>query len=134
MDRRTLKRYKSIITQIDLLEQERQRLLAGVIGAAKLGGSGGFGSGIADKTGDIAVRIADLDRLIGSKLDILIALRIRIEQAIAALPDETDALLMRLRYINCLQWSEIEREMDYCYGTLALRHKKALLWLEGQDN
>ncbi len=83
------------------------------------------GSGGGDLSGYVA-RLDDLDRKLRALMHKKIQLRAEITEKIDAMPDETESLLLRLRYIHGLKWEEVAVKMDYSWRAVHKIHSKAL--------
>ena len=124
MDKRELRQYRALLAEIALLEEEQRRIAEGALSAVALTGMP-KGSGTADDTGRLAARLADLAYTIAAKLEEAIAVRLRIERAIAGL-DGQERVLMRLRYIEGKTWEEIAVAMRYHYRHVLRLHERIL--------
>ena len=83
------------------------------------------GSGGGDLSG-YAARLDELDRKLREQLERKIQLRAEITEKIDAMPNETESLLLRLRYIHGLKWEEVAVKMDYSWKQIHRLHSKAL--------
>ena len=83
------------------------------------------GSGGGDLSGYVA-RLDELDRKLREQLERKIQLRAEITEKIDAMPNETESLLLRLRYIHGLKWEEVAVKMDYSWKQIHRLHSKAL--------
>lgn len=83
------------------------------------------GSGGGDLSGYVA-RLDELDRKLREQLERKIQLRAEITEKIDAMPNETESLLLRLRYIHGLKWEEVAVKMDYSWRAVHKIHSKAL--------
>ena len=83
------------------------------------------GSGGGDLSGYVA-RLDELDRKLREQLERKIQLRAEITEKIDAMPNETESLLLRLRYIHGLKWEEAAVKMDYSWRAVHKIHSKAL--------
>lgn len=120
-----LQQYKFLDSRIKAkCEQlERLRELSTKVSAEQ--GSGAH-SGVSDRVGNIVAKICDAEAEINEMIDILLDLRVEIERAIAAVPDETLRQLLELRYINCKTFEQIAVEINYSYMHVCRLHGKAL--------
>lgn len=125
MDKNTLKQYRSILKEIDHLEQEKQRVLDRLLAPSVPDGMP-HGSGDHDKIGNAIARRDKYQRMIDSKLDELIDLRAEIECAVACLCSR-DRDLIRLRYIDGMRWEYIAVELNYSYRQTLRAHGNVLL-------
>lgn len=83
------------------------------------------GSGGGDLSGYVA-RLDELDRKLRAQMYKKIQLRAEITEKIDAMSDETESLLLRLRYIHGLKWEEVSVKMDYSWKQIHRLHSKAL--------
>lgn len=83
------------------------------------------GSGGGDLSGYVA-RLDELDRKLRAQMYKKIQLRAEITEKIDAMSDETESLLLRLRYIHGLKWEEVAAKMDYSWKQIHRLHSKAL--------
>lgn len=75
--------------------------------------SGGGGSG-GSKTSKIEIYVADiidLQAIIGAKKQQCIYEQSRLERYIATVPDSLTRLLFTLRFVECLSWVQIAKEV-----------------------
>ena len=82
------------------------------------------------RTEQIALKIVELERLYLTKRGEALELRVRIETAIAAIPDATQRQLLRLRYIDGLVNWKVAEQLNYSEVHVYRLHKKALEALE----
>ena len=120
-----LQQYKLLDSRINAkCEQlERLRELSTKVSAEQ---GGGAHSGVSDRVGNIVAKICDAEAEINEMIDKLLDLRVEIERAIAAVPDETLRQLLELRYINCKTFEQIAVEMYYTYKWICALHGRAL--------
>lgn len=83
------------------------------------------GSGGGDLSGYVA-RLDELDRKLRAQMYKKIQLRAEITEKIDAMSDETESLLLRLRYLHGLKWEEVAVKMDYSWKQIHRLHSKAL--------
>lgn len=82
-------------------------------------------SGGGDLSGYVA-RLDELDRKLRAQMYKKIQLRAEITERIDAMENETESLLLRLRYIHGLKWEEVAVKMDYSWKQIHRLHSKAL--------
>lgn len=128
MDKATLRQYRAILREIAHLEEEKRRVLDGLL-APPSGDGTPRGSGEHDRIGSAVARRDKYQRMIDRKLDKLIALRREIESAVAALPPK-DRYLIRLRYIDGLRWEDVAAELHYGYQWTLTLHGRILQRME----
>lgn len=112
MDKQTLKGYRALCREIELLAAEKENLLSGCIGAVNITGMP-KGYRMSNPTSETAARIAEITGELDSKLRKYIFLRSEIETAIGNLAEPRDRELMRRRYIEGQSWEEIAVAMSY---------------------
>lgn len=83
------------------------------------------GSGGGDLSG-YAARLDDLDQKLRTQMYKKIQIRAEITERIDAMENETESLLLRLRYIHGLKWEEVAVKMDYSWKQIHRLHSKAL--------
>lgn len=83
------------------------------------------GSGGGDLSGYVA-RLDELDQKLRAQMYKKIQIRAEITEKIDAMSDETESLLLRLRYIHGLKWEEVAAKMDYSWKQIHRLHSKAL--------
>ena len=108
MDKKTLRQYRSLLKEIEQLEEEKANLYH--LPAMKI-----TDMPKAHKQNDlsnVAVRLDKLQKMIDATLDKIIDLREKIENSIDQLP-ANERLLIRLRYIEGKRWEQIAVELHY---------------------
>lgn len=134
MTKNELKRYRSIVKEIEQIKEQIARTENQVLSAPikaitdmPISQSEDF-----DKIGRVVARVDELNDILYEKLDELVKLQIDIEKAIANL-EITERTLMRHRYIKGMKWEEICTEMNYSWNVVHTIHRKALTKLGGED-
>ena len=124
-----LKQYKSICDEIERYEQridelrtEAETLSSNTDGMPR-------GTGVSDKTGRLAVLIADLAMKTIDLRERKWVVRIEIENTINQVGGH-EAEVLHKRYIERLRWEEIAREMNYSRQNVLVLHGKALKQIE----
>lgn len=87
------------------------------------------GSGGGDLSG-YAARLEELFEEMHEQMEKKIAIRLEISRKIEEMPDETESLLMRYRYIQGLKWEDIAVKMGYSWQHVHKIHGKALKHFE----
>ena len=87
------------------------------------------GSGGSDMSG-YAAKLDELLRDLDEQAQRCIDIRKEIVKKIEAMQDETEKLVLRLRYMHGKKWEEIAVEMDYGYRNVLKLHGKALSHFE----
>lgn len=75
---------------------------------------------------NIAQKIIDLEQRINSEIDRLLELKLEIRKVIESVDNETEQLLLRLRYIEYKRWYEIAEIMGYSKRQVTRLHGYAL--------
>ncbi len=88
------------------------------------------GSSCRSAVESIAFRIIGMETIINSEIEQLLELKDEIRTAIAEVEDERLQLLLRLRYIEYMRWSEIACIIRYEKTQLFELHKVALKKIE----
>ncbi|MDD4564819.1 MAG: sigma-70 family RNA polymerase sigma factor [Eubacteriales bacterium] len=96
--------------EIDQLQKELHKLEGKEYNPINLTGMP-HGGGISDPTGNIAVRRAEIHRLISLKLEECMIARARIERFISSVEDSEMRMILRLRHINGMSWEDIACEL-----------------------
>lgn len=125
MDKRRLLDYRALQKEIKELQQERERLEAGMLGAVRFDRLPG-GGGVSDPAGELASKLAELDALLAGRTALLIERRTDIENAISSLPDSRSRRLIRLRYICGKSWEDVARELGYEKRWVLVLHSRIL--------
>ena len=92
------------------IERDKERLAklyAKAVGGVQTITGVPYVSGASDKTGGYAAEIADLDRIIRSKLERCKQERTRIECYISNIPDSLTRQIFTYRFIDRLSWKRI---------------------------
>ena len=126
MDKHRLRQYRFLVKEIAQIEDEKIRLASGMIGAVRITDMPKGSNAVHDPMAEAAAKLADLSRLLATKLNDVISLRIEIERAINSLDEPRERLLIRLRYIEGRKWEQIALDMEYDYYWVLKLHKKAL--------
>lgn len=121
-----LRRYLEAKRMQEVLEREIDELrLDRMIPGSPAQDGMPHGSGGGDLSGYVA-RLDELDRKLRAQMYKKIQLRAEITEKIDAMSDETESLLLRLRYIHGLKWEEVAVKMDYSWKQIHRLHSKAL--------
>lgn len=83
------------------------------------------GTGNSDPMVEAITNMDELKREINHVLKRAYAMELEVQKAIAVLP-ERDAFLIRLRYIECMNWDQIMEEMGYEWAHVHRIHAEAL--------
>lgn len=109
---------KAIDEEIRLLRMERMNPQTRLDGFPHMSGYSDLSS--------YAAKLDELLRQLGEAMDSRISLRRDINRRIEAVGDETEKLILRLRYIHCKDFEEIAEELGYCSRHVQRLHGKAL--------
>lgn len=115
--------------ELECLQEEIQELEALAEYVSPHPTAGGS-SGVSDKVGNTAARIADkrssLERSVGEALELLNEIQSRIAQ----LNDERHRWILRERYVHCRKWEHIARSGYYSLRTVLYQNQRALAAFE----
>lgn len=130
-----LSQYRNLDIKIDGMVEERERLYSR---AKTVGGSiidGTPKSAKSDNTAKhekILDRIMELDDMINSRIDGLIALRHEINAAINAVDDDRLRMILRLKYVNGHTLESIALDMGMSHRHMCRLHGQALKEVEAR--
>ena len=74
----------------------------------------------------MTVRIVDLERKVAQEIDTLCDVKLKIHYAIEAVPDVSQRLLLRLKYIEGLSWQDVADRLHYSVKHAFKIHQEAL--------
>ena len=123
---RWLKSYRGLIAEMQRLQREIERWrsiaekVTPTLSAVRF---------TAPNGSRIENRVEKIDTLrdsLAAKMDELIRLRIQIEQAVEAVPDDRLRLLLRYRYIDGMTFEKIAEKMNLSYQWVSKLHGDAL--------
>ncbi len=121
-----LRRYLDAKRKQEAIEREIEELrLAKMFPGSPVQDGMPKGSGGGDLSG-YAEKLDELDRELHDLVEQKIAIRLEISRKIEAMSNETESLLLRLRYIQGMKWEAIATDMDYTYHHVIKLHGKAL--------
>lgn len=83
------------------------------------------GNGCGDLS-SYAAKVDELMRELKEQMEKKIDIRREITRKIDAMPNETESLLLRYRYIHLLKWEEVALKMEYSWRNVMKLHGKAL--------
>ena len=92
---------------------------------SRLTGMPGSGHGEHDDIVDAIAKADKLRSLYDSKIDALVELQLRVEQAIENLSAE-DQMLLRMYYYSNLTWEQVAARMGYAWAQIHREHKVIL--------
>lgn len=79
-----------------------------------------------DKIANIVGKIVDLERQINAEIDSFIDLKKEIHDAIEAVKNPNERLVLRCRYIEFLTWEQVAERMNYSIKQVHRIHSEAL--------
>ena len=79
-----------------------------------------------DKIGSIIAKIVDLNDIINDEIDRFVDLKTDIHNKIMLIPDNTEKLVLKYRYIEFATWESIAVELGYTFQWVHVLHKRAL--------
>ena len=79
-----------------------------------------------DKIGSIIAKIVDLNDIINDEIDRFVDLKTDIHNKIMLIPDNTEKLVLKYRYIEFETWESIAVELGYTFQWVHVLHKRAL--------
>lgn len=122
-----LQQYEIMNSRLKHLENEIESISAEVESINSIGDGMPKPSGVSDRVGNVAARLADLRTNYQSKVIELWAKRAEIVEVISMVDDAVQMKLLYDRYIRLMQWNEIAKDIcmveEYTRGGL---HSKAL--------
>ena len=111
----------SKLRQLDQLKAYRARLPTGA------SDTGPVQSGLSDPTANVAAKITDLDRSINDEIDKLVELKESARVLFCRLDcDLRLKLIMKLRYLECLDWRGVAARSGYNPRHVYKLHGRAL--------
>ena len=117
--------YRNSLRRQKMLEDEIHELRLNKMVPSMVQDGMPHGSGGGDLSGYAAkldALLQDLEREVDAGID----LRREIVSKIEQLPNETERLLMRYRYIHGLKWEELAVKMEYGYRNVIKLHGRSL--------
>lgn len=112
----------SNLAELSTLRDLAENVSAQVFDREKLSGTGYVNSRIEE----IVAKICGYEILVNNEIDQLIDLRQAIRNAILEVTDKDQQLLLRLRYLECLSWPEIQDRMALSKQQVHNIHGEAL--------
>ena len=83
-----------------------------------------------DRLSDLVIKIVDLQTYINMQTDKLIDLRSRITKQICRMKRQEYRVILSCRYLRCMKWNEIEKELSYERRNLMRIHDRAVAEFE----
>jgi DNA-directed RNA polymerase specialized sigma subunit len=93
---------------------------------ASYGGESRHSRGEGDRLGDLIAGLYELDKMINSRIDTLVDLRLELESVMEQMEDSLLKNILALRYINGLTFEKIAERLFYSYRQIRNLHDKAL--------
>lgn len=121
-----LRQYECALYTERAIEEEIQQVRLDKMFPALVQDGMPHGSGGNSDLSDFAVKVDELLADLKKQAEERITLRKEIVQKIEQMEDETEKLVLRLRYIQLLKWEEIAVRMDYDYRYTLKVHGRAL--------
>lgn len=91
-------------------------------------------SGISDRTGNLAVKIASLDNRINEEIDILVDKKEEARELFENLNNNLKLkMIMELRYLECMEWEEVSKVSYYSLRYVHKLHGQAMETLFEKD-
>ncbi len=106
MRTKELEQYRSLKREVEILEKELHKITNQSPYSMNFNGMPRSGR-IADKTGELAALVADIEVMLKDRKYRCIALRKKIERFIDSIDDSETRTIVRLRAIDNLSWQDI---------------------------
>lgn len=111
----------------DLAELEQLKVLANSVSSPNLSGMPSGGSRNTEPAFVRAIeKIYDLEKVIDAEIDRFVDLKKEIRSVINQVPDNSQKLVLKLRYIQFLKWESVAVEMDLSLKQVHRIHNEAL--------
>ena len=111
----------------DLAELESLKALATSISGINYGGERVQGGNLpGSRIESTVMKIIDLENEINREIDRYVDLKAAIRKAINAIPNQNEKLILRYRYIEFLQWPDIQERLGLEERQVFILHGKAL--------
>ena len=121
-----LLRYRQAEREVQLLMEEKERLLA-LATKVTLSYSGeAKGSGSGDRMGAAVDKIVQCEEEINEAIDAAVDVRREVIEKILTIPDQTLRQVLRRYYILGMTWEEVAVHMHYSYMHVCRLHGQAL--------
>ena len=79
-----------------------------------------------DKTGNIVAKIVDLKATVNNEIDEYVDIKKEVRTKIMFVPDNTERLILKYRYLQFLTWEQIAVKLNYTFQWVHVLHKRAL--------
>ena len=120
-----LMRYRDALRAEKQIEEEITQLRLDTMMPAVVNDGMPHGSGIGDLSG-YAAQVDELLQDLKEQQEKRIQIRREITQKIEKMPNETEKMVLRYRYIHLLKWEEIAVKMCYSWKGIHKVHGRAL--------
>lgn len=110
----------------DLAELEELRALATSITPGDVSKDKVQGNAQNDKIGNIVAKIVDLNTEINNEIDEYVDFKKEVRTKIMLVPDNTEKLILKYRYLEFLTWEQIAVNLNYTFQWVHVLHKRAL--------
>lgn len=117
--------YRTALQKEQEIEEEIYKLRMDKVAPSLVQDGLPHGSGSSDLSG-YAAKLDELFDELKTQMNKRIELRLQISRKIEEMPDETESLLLRYRYIQGLKWEDIALRMEYSWQHIHKIHAKAL--------
>lgn len=91
------------------------------------------GSKQVDRLGNIVAKIVDMENQINEEIERCLDLKLNIHNRINNLPNVDERLVLRLRYLEFLEWDEITQRLSYSLRQIYRIHAAALANVNLED-
>lgn len=123
--RKRLASLKYIDSKIKSLQQEIVSLKSSIFKSQQYSDEP-KGGNLNNKSEDLNISIIDKSNVLYTEIDSLLAEREELVQAIESLDDPLENIVMRLLYINRMQWSDVLYELGVGNGTVQRARDSAI--------
>ncbi len=113
----------SNLEELSSLREMATNISAQTFERDKLSGAGYVTSRIEE----IIVKVCDYELLVNNEIDKFIDLKQDIRAAIVDVIDPDQQCLLRLRYLECLSWEDVQKKMKLSETQIHRLHSEALL-------
>lgn len=111
----------------DFAELEQLKVLSTSVSSPNLSGMPGSGTRKQEAPFVNAVmKIIELEKVIDAEIDRFVDLKKEIRDVINKVPDNSQKLVLKLRYIQFLKWESVAAEMDLSLKQVHRIHNEAL--------
>lgn len=125
-----LRQYYDLTKEIEILDAEIADLTAEIETTNKTLDGMPKGSNIADKTGSMAVKLADLSAEVQGMRDKALEERKKVLDVVLSISKEPYARLLYNRYITFKRFEQIAVDMGYSYSRTIHLHGEALMLVQ----